>query len=65
MGRGSKWRDQAKKKKEKELLETYNSVVIVWWGGCWVEVEEGIGGINNNGKINKKKNNYVKSHSVF
>ena len=36
-------------KKEKELQDMDNSVVISgWWG--WVEVEEGIGRINGNGK---------------
>ena len=41
-------------KKAKGLMDTDNRVVIVeGWG--WVEVEEGIRGINGNGKNTKKK----------
>ena len=37
------WRDWAGKKKEKELMDMDNSVVIAG-GGEWREVEEGKGG---------------------
>ena len=37
-------------KKEKGLMDMDNSVVIVV-GREWMEVEEGIKGINSNGKI--------------
>ena len=37
-----------KRKKEKEFMDMDNSVVIA--EGGWVEVEEGIGGINDAGK---------------
>ena len=37
------------KKEKRELMDTDNSVVIVG-RGCWVEVKDGIGGINDNGK---------------
>ena len=40
------WSDRAKKKKE--LLDSVNSVVIV---RGWGKIEEGIKGINDNGKI--------------
>ena len=37
-------------KKEKELMDMDNSVVIAG-ERVWVEVEEGVRGINGNGKI--------------
>lgn len=48
-------RDPAKKnKKEKEFMDTHNSVVTGRRGKGRVEVEEGVEGINGNGKSTVK-----------
>ena len=46
-------RDGGIEQKRKKLMDMDNSVVIVGGGG-WVEVEEGMGGINGDGK-NKRE----------
>ena len=38
-------------KKDKGMMDTVNSVVIMGWR-WWVDVDDGVRGINGNGKIN-------------
>ena len=52
-GVGMEGSSKKKERKEKELMDMDNSVVIVRDEG-WVEVEEGIEGINANGKTTIK-----------